>query len=178
MLTLTLLRHAKSSWAEPGLPDIERPLKDRGRKAAPRMGAVMRERWLSPDHILCSTAVRTRQTLGLVLEAYPELARAGRAYDERLYLASGKYLLSVAQSLPPPVGHALLVGHNPGLHELAVMLAGSGERSLLQSLASKLPTGALVVLDFDVERFSLIRPKSGALRLFIKPRDLEDHRAG
>lgn len=172
MLTLTLLRHAKSSCAEPGLPDIERPLNERGRKAAPRMGAVMREHGLSPDHILCSTAVRTRQTLGLVLDAYPELARAGRAYDERLYMATGKYLMSAVQGLPPSVGHALLVGHNPGLHELAVMLAGSGEKSLLQSLATKLPTCALVVLDFDVERFSLVRPKGGKLRLFVKPRDL------
>ena len=173
MLTLTLLRHAKSSWAEPGLADIERPLNERGRKTAPRMGALMHQQGLLPEHILCSTAVRTRQTLGLVLQAYPELARVGRAYDERLYLATGKYLLSAVQSLPATVGHALLVGHNPGLHELAVMLAGSGENASRQSLAAKLPTGALVVLDFDVPTWTLIRPSSGSLRLFAKPRDLD-----
>src|SRR5450631_2444347 len=125
MLTLTLLRHAKSSWEEP-LDDFDRPLAPRGKKAAPEIGAALAARGLRPDLILCSGALRARETLGLVIEDLgapaPEVI-----YDDALYMAAPGTLLkrlhgiaSAPQRDAPR--HVMLVGHNPGFEELALML--------------------------------------------------------
>src|SRR4051794_11013088 len=117
MLTLTLLRHAKSSWEEP-LDDFDRPLAPRGEKAAPEIGAALAARGLRPDLIVCSGAVRARETLGLMLERLgappPEVI-----YDDSLYMAAPGKLLkrlhAIASSFPGNVPHhVMLVGHNPG----------------------------------------------------------------
>jgi phosphohistidine phosphatase len=149
MLTLSLLRHAKSSWSDPRLKDFERPLNDRGEKAAPRMGAFMARRGIAPDLILCSAAVRTRQTLNLVL---PHLKGAPAvAYEEGLYLASSATMLKRLHRVPAGVGHTMIVGHDPGMHTLAVELAGSGRPDDLQRLSEKFPTAGLAVLAFAVD---------------------------
>src|SRR5262245_23008202 len=117
MLTLSLLRHAKSSWADPRLKDFERPLNERGEEAAPRMGAFMARRGIAPELILCSTAVRARQTLEFVrphLRGNPKVV-----YEDTLYLASPSVMLKHIGKVPAKVHHAMLVGHDPGLHTLA-----------------------------------------------------------
>ena len=169
MLTLTLLRHAKSSWGDPSLKDFDRPLNGRGREAAQLMGAVIRREGLRPDHVLCSPAVRTRQTLELVRVEYPALPDA--EIQERLYHASPATLLRALHEAPTTAHHVMLVGHNPGLQQLAVWLVGRGAPSKRRALEEKLPTGALAVLTFDVLRWIDLRPGGGHLRLFARPRD-------
>ena len=169
MLTLTLLRHAKSSWGDVSLRDFDRPLNERGREAAPLMGALMRREGLRPGHILCSPAVRTRETLDLVRAAHPALGEP--EFQDRLYHATPVMLLRAVHEAPKTARHVLLVGHNPGLHQLAVWLMGSGLPSRRRLLEAKLPTGALVVLTFDASHWAGVRPGTGHLRLFARPRD-------
>lgn len=171
MLTVTLLRHAKSTWGEPSLADIDRSLNDRGREAAPRMGALMRREGLRPDHILSSPSLRTRQTLQLVQGTHPALAELQVDFQERLYHALPTTLLRAIHEVPKSARHVLLIGHNPGLQHLAVRLTGKGPESQRRQLQEKLPTGGLVVLTFDVGRWPNVRPGEGCLRLFARPRD-------
>jgi phosphohistidine phosphatase len=171
MLTLSLLRHAKSSRDDAELEDHERPLAKRGTKDAPRIGRFMAAEEVRPDLVLCSSAVRTRATLTLVLAELP-----GRppeiAYDDELYLAAPPGLLGRLAKVKASVGHVLMVGHNPGLHALALALTGGGEHKALAGLAGKFPTGALAVIDFDAGSWSALKPGSGHLRLFMTPRRL------
>lgn len=171
MLTLSLLRHAKSDWSTPGMDDFDRPLAPRGLDAAPRMGAYMAHEGLKPQLVLCSAAVRTRQTLDLVL---PHLATKPEiSYERGLYLASAATLLKRLQQLPEDVSHAMLVGHDPGMHEIAVALAGEGERGALCALARKFPTAGLAVFRFDGARWSEIAKGKGRLLRFVTPRALD-----
>ena len=113
MLTLSLLRHAKSSWDDSSLDDFERPLNKRGEAAAPRMGAFMAQHGLAPDLILCSSAVRARQTLELVL---PHLAdRPQVVYEDGFYLAAPSAMLARLHKVDAKVRHVLIVGHDPGM---------------------------------------------------------------
>jgi phosphohistidine phosphatase len=171
MLTLSLLRHAKSSWADARLKDFQRPLSDRGEAAAPRMGAFMTRRGLTPDLILCSTAVRARQTLNLVLphlKGAPELV-----YEDALYLASSTTMLKRLHKVAAEVRHAMIVGHDPGMHSLAVELAGSGRSDDLGRLAEKFPTAGLAVIVFDVDGWPDVRWGDGRLKLFTAPKRLQ-----
>lgn len=173
MLTLSLLRHAKAALGDAELDDSERPLAARGIEAAPRMGRFMAENGLIPDLVLCSGAVRTRQTLALLL---PELARARPAvrYDDGLYLASRRAMAGRLLGVPDGTGHVLLVGHNPGIQALALGLIGTAAPADLKSLAAKFPTCGLAVLTFDAARWSDIRAASGTLIHFMSPRRLAD----
>lgn len=172
MLTLSLLRHAKSSWSGTPLEDFERPLSRRGEKAAPRMGAFMARRGLAPDLILCSPAVRARQTLELVL---PRLKRKPEVvYDEALYLASPGAMLKRIRKVGGEVSHAMLVGHNPGLEELVLELAGSAAvEDDIAALGDKMPTAALAVLLFDGDLWSRVKRGTGRLDLFMTPKRLK-----
>lgn len=170
MLTLSLLRHAKSSWDDPGLGDFDRPLAPRGEDAAPRMGAYMAEHGLAPELILCSPAVRTRQTLDLVL---PHLSGSPAIeYEEQLYLASASSLLARVRRVEGKTRHIMLVGHDPGMHGLAVDLASDGSRHDLDNLAAKFPTAGLAVITFKVRRWALVKPGSGLLERFVTPKQL------
>jgi phosphohistidine phosphatase len=171
MRTLLLLRHAKSSWDDPELDDHERPLNKRGTRDASHMGELIGERGLAPDAVLCSDAVRTRATLTLVLAAAG--ARPARIQIQpRLYLAEPPAIIELVRALPAECQRCLVVGHNPGIHALALGLTGSGERKALAALAIKFPTGGLAVIDLDVEGWGDVRPGAGALRLFTSPKDL------
>lgn len=171
MLTLSLLRHAKSSWDDPTLDDHDRPLAKRGVKAVPLIAAYMERERLTPDIVLCSDAMRTRATLALLLaELGTPPPRV--VYDETLYLATPHTILSaVAESSGK---HVLVVGHNPGMHALALELVGDGNRKMLAALAREFPTAALAVLTFDVEHWSGVTPASGRLRHFTTPRRLAE----
>src|SRR5262245_53225155 len=112
---LVLLRHAKSSWADPDLPDHDRPLNGRGRDAAALVGRHLRQEGPHPDLVLCSSAVRTRQTLeGLELPGRVEVV-----IEDRLYGASAESLLSRIRQVPPGDGTVLVIAHNPGVEDLA-----------------------------------------------------------
>lgn len=171
MVTLALLRHAKSSWDAPGLSDFDRPLNERGRTAAPLIGKAMADLNLAPDLILCSSAKRTRQTLDLVLpELAPLPARCVQHIDD-IYLGSPLRMLELIHQAPPDVSTLLLVGHNPGLHVLASSLAGSGNTSARERLVLKYPTAGLAVFDFDEAKWPGIAPGKGLLRAFITPKE-------
>jgi phosphohistidine phosphatase len=171
MLTLSLFRHAKSSWDDAALADHDRPLGPRGRRDAPRMGAYMAAHRLVPDIVLCSTALRTRQTVELTVPELPKPRPEVQIVDS-LYLASAAGLMKHVRAIEPQVSHAMIVGHNPGLHGLATRLAGAGDSEALAALAAKFPTGALAVLDFDVAGWAQVTIRSGRLRDFMVPKRL------
>jgi phosphohistidine phosphatase len=134
MPSLAVVRHAKSDWTH-DLPDDQRPLNPRGRRDAPRIGAWLAESFGSIDMIVCSTAVRARETLALAA-----LPSAAVRYDERVYAATYQELMSVLDELPPEVSNAVLVGHNPGLSDLVRMLT---------SEPVELKTSAIAVLTWQ-----------------------------
>lgn len=168
MLTLTLFRHAKSSWEMDGVDDRERPLNARGLSAAPLMGAFLRENDIRPDLVLCSTAVRTRQTFDL---ASAELKSAPKIkYEDALYLADPFLLLERLRRAPRTVKHLMIVGHNPGLQILSVELIGDGDPALIRAISDKLPTAAVVVITFDAKTWSDIAPGKGHLVHYATPK--------
>lgn len=170
MLTLSLLRHAKSSWKNPALPDRERPLNARGMGDAPVMGRAMSKRGIDPELILCSSARRTVDTLALVL---PELKIEPEVvYDDALYHASPDQMLDMLRNLQPGARSVLLVGHNPEIQALALGLIGAGPKELRDRLAEKYPTGGLAVINFTAGLWSSVDVGSGSLSLFLAPRDI------
>lgn len=165
---LLLLRHAKSSWDEPELPDRERPLAPRGRRAAAALGARMARRRLRIDRVLCSPARRTRETLAL-LALGPTVPVS---FAEPLYLASARTLLARLRRLPPRVRTVLVVGHDPGLEHLVHELAKDGRPKALQRLAQGFKTGALAELRIPDDGWRALRPASAVLERFTRPKDL------
>ena len=171
MLTLSLLRHAKSNRDDPLVEDFERPLAKRGAKAAPVVGAWLGSHELVPDVVLCSGAIRSRATLALLLPEFS--AQPGRiVYDDDLYLAPAGDLLGAIRRIKDPARHVMVVGHNPGLHALALSLIRSGDKGDLAALAEGFPTCALAVFTFDTEEWSGIGHASGRLIHFVTPRQL------
>jgi phosphohistidine phosphatase len=171
MRRLMLLRHAKSDWSVPGARDHDRTLSARGREAAPKMGAYMARHALVPDLILASTAVRVEETLDLVLPAFekaPKIARDGRVYE-----AEADGLLELVKETPRTAHSLLLVGHNPGLGELAGLLIAAGDVEARQRLIEKFPTAALAVIDFAIDEWGKVHPRGGRLDRFVVPRALE-----
>jgi phosphohistidine phosphatase len=173
MPRLLLLRHAKSSWDDPGLPDRDRPLTPRGRRAAGRIASVLAAAEFLPDLVLCSPALRTRETLAPLL---PLLADPDRvSIVDALYGAESGDYRKVIAGLGGSAGHLLVIGHNPAIHGTALNLIGpSAHDKSAYQLAAKFPTGALAVIDFDTSNWGKIRSKSGRLATFIRPRDLEE----
>ncbi len=171
MRTLSLLRHAKSSWDDPTAPDHERPLNSRGKRDAPRMGRFMREEGLIPDLVLCSDAVRTQETLRLIMAEWGEDAPKA-VFHAALYLAEAPGIIKVLGKVGPDVQHCLVIGHNPGMHALALALADTGEPQALSDLSARFPTAALAVFDLKTESWSKVRPATGRLRLFVTPKEL------
>jgi phosphohistidine phosphatase len=169
MKTLYLLRHAKSD-REAGVEDFDRPLASRGRAAAALMGTYMKTHKLVPDLILCSSARRTTETAELLLR---QLGQVSIEHRRTLYLAAAGVLLREVRRADDALGKLMLIGHDPGLHGLAVALAGEGKADSLTSLRAKLPTGALVALSFDVTQWAKLAEGKGRLEAFIRPRDLE-----
>lgn len=162
MKTLYLLRHAKSDWSDSNLTDFERPLNERGLKAAPLMGETMREKAFLPEAIVSSPAKRARQTAEFIKKA---IRFEGEIeFDERIYEASRSELLQVVSELDDEKTSALLVGHNPGFEGLAGFLTGKFQ---------PMPTAALAVIDLEIENWSEISPECGSLREFLRPKELE-----
>jgi phosphohistidine phosphatase len=170
MKRLYLLRHAKSCWGNPGLADHDRPLNDRGERAAAVMGVYFAQQEYQPSLVLCSSAQRTRQTLEALLSHLPVSPEL--RFEERIYLASRGQLLERVQELDDARSGVLLIGHNPGIAELARGLACSGERGALRRLATHYPTAAAAVFEFDLEHWRDLAPDTGHLVSYASPKDL------
>ena len=175
MLTLILMRHAKSGWAAAAsgqpLADKERPLARRGISNTPHMAAWLKTSRLTPELVLCSTAVRTRRTLALMKQAL-----AGEIQNielrEDLYSSASAGLIAIVRALPGDIRQVMIIGHNPGLQDAAIELTGKGDAELRQALAAKFPTAGIAVIDFPVDRWSDIIARTGNLRHFMAPKRL------
>jgi phosphohistidine phosphatase len=166
MPLLYLLRHAKSSWDNPGSSDRDRPLSPRGRRAAKRIGQYVHAEAIRPELVLCSPAVRARQTLARVRRG---LGDPKVSFDETLYAADGDRLLERLRAVPADIGSVLVVGHDPGLHDLALELASGGGG--LRKLREKFPTGGLATFSFEGP-WGDLAPGRARLVGFVVPREL------
>ncbi|MCZ6524572.1 MAG: histidine phosphatase family protein [Alphaproteobacteria bacterium] len=170
MKRLYLLRHAKSSWNEPGLSDFERPLKRRGREACAVIAAYMARERIAPELVLCSPAWRAAETLELVSSA---LGRAlETSYRDGLYMATAARLLAEVRGVDDAVGALMVVGHNPGLADLMRGLAGSGDGRALAGLGRKVPTAALASLELACEGWAQAAPGGAHLAAYATPKGL------
>jgi phosphohistidine phosphatase len=166
---LWLLRHAKSSWDDLSLPDPDRPLAPRGRRAAEVLAAHLAASGVRPRVVLCSSSLRTRQTLAAIL---PALGDAFELRIERtLYGAGAAQLLERLRRLPNTAPSALLIAHNPGIQDLALALATAGPA--LAGLREKFPTGALATIELDVERWRDLDHGAATATTLVTPRSLE-----
>jgi phosphohistidine phosphatase len=165
---LLLLRHAKSSWADAGIRDHDRPLNDRGRRAAVAMGEHLRTRNWQPDVVLCSSARRTCETAAL-LDLPPS---AELVVEHDLYLADPDTVLHRIRAVDDRAGTVLVIGHNPTMHEVAFDLVRDGDPDALRRMGEKYPTGALAVFDVDGVWLALA-PGRAHLAAFVTPRELD-----
>jgi phosphohistidine phosphatase len=167
---LELLRHAKSSWDDPGLPDHERPLAPRGIRACARLREHVRQSGLAPDLVLCSSAARAVQTWEGIrggLGGAPTVR-----IESALYGAGADALLRRLNEVAESVGWALLIGHNPGLEDLAIGLVGDGDTDALRAMRTKYPTGAVASLALGGE-WNALTWGSARLESFVVPRQLK-----
>jgi phosphohistidine phosphatase len=164
---LVVLRHAKSAWP-PGVPDHQRPLAPRGRRDAPAAGIALAEADCLPDLALCSTAVRARQTWELASAQWgtPPPVRL----DPRLYAADVPELLEAVHEVSPEVETLLLIGHNPGLEELVLELAGDSLDDALDEVRVKFPTSAIAVLAWHGTTWQALAPGTALLTGVTVPR--------
>jgi len=173
MKQLSLLRHAKSSWDDPALGDIDRPLSKRGRRDSPAIGAHIAEVQLIPDLVLCSSSRRTRDTYDLVNTAWTAAGRAAPVlFDDRLYMAEPDEILGVLRELPDEADRIMVLGHNPGIERLADLLTANARSAALARLRAKYPTGALAAFELDIKAWRAIAPRCGRLTRFVTPREL------
>ena len=162
MKTLLLLRHAKSSWKDENMRDFDRPLNQRGVKAATRMGKYARKHKLQPNLILSSPAERARETTALLLESSG--LNVELRYDERIYEASAVRLLEIVSQIEETAGVVMLVGHNPGFEELLEALTGENHH---------LATAAMACIELNVEKWNKTRPGTGRLEWLAGPKDVK-----
>ena len=170
MKTLTLLRHAKSAWDDPVERDFDRPLNGRGRRAAARIGRWLKDDGAAFDHVVASPALRVRQTIEGIEDGIGR--PLGPLFDSRIYLASAATLLELVQRFDAATGTALLIGHNPGLEDLLLMLASPGD-PLRDEAETKYPTATVAVLRLPVDRWTDAAEGTATLVHFIRPRDLD-----
>ncbi len=166
---LFVLRHAKSSWDDPGLDDHERPLAPRGRRAVKVLAEHIQKQGIKPEQVLCSPARRTLETLeGVALDGDAQI-------EGKLYSATGSEIIERLRQIPEGVGSVMVIGHNPAMQMLVLRLAsatvGAREGSNLADVERKFPTGALATLTFDCA-WSELGPGRAELTALIRPKDL------
>jgi phosphohistidine phosphatase len=169
MRRLLLLRHAKAIPST-GRGDYERALIERGRRDAAAIGAFVAEAGLIPDLVIYSGALRARETAAIVLKAWPRPVEA-RA-ELSLYDATRPAISAIVRALPDTAASVMLVGHNPGMADLANNLVGAGPKNDIAHMAGKFSTASLAALDFDVERWRDVAPGSARLTRFVTPDDV------
>jgi phosphohistidine phosphatase len=177
MRRLLLLRHAKTERDAPSGRDRDRPIAARGRKDATELGAWLAgHRSLLPDLALISTAVRARETWDIIRQQFSdEAAQRLAAHLPDLYGAESVQLLAIIRSVAAEDPERLMiVGHNPGLHELAIGLIGGGDAAGRAALAGNMPTSGLAVIDFAVESWDGVAARGGQLAQFVSPKLLKE----
>lgn len=168
MKTLYLLRHAKSSWKDACLDDHERPLNRRGREVAKTMAEYLRRAKVAPEIVLCSTAMRAKQTLDPIAK---QIKPPKVVFERGIYEVPERKLWRYLWALPENAGSALMIGHNPGLHALALALGDAEAHKHLPPLGGKFPTGALVSFSFD-GAWKELRPHGAHLLSFTRPKEI------
>ena len=161
MLTLYLLRHAKSSWDNASQQDFERPLASRGRKACALIGEFIQEKGIDFDLVLVSTAVRTRETIELIKERAK--FRGEVRYDERIYEATVSQLLEILSQIDNDRASVLLVGHNPGIEELLAVLTGEQQRVTTANFAK---------IKLKATKWSANLADKGTLEWVVRPKEI------
>lgn len=171
MKTLTLLRHAKSGWDDKVARDVDRPLNGKGQRAAATVGKHWRSLGLEFDHVVASPAVRVHETVAHLVSGYG--SEIAPHEDRRIYLASAVTLLDVIHGLPADAERVLMVGHNPGLEDLVLMLVPDKASDPLRDMAEeKFPTASTAELTFDTD-WAGVAQNGATLTRFIRPRDLD-----
>ena len=164
MKTVLLMRHAKSSWKDHKLPDMERPLNKRGKKDAPHMGSLLKDKELVPQKILSSPAVRAKMTAESVVEKSGFKGKI--KYLDGFYLAEPSVYADALKNLPDDVERVMLIGHNPGMEGLVQILSGQVE---------SLPTGAIAYLVIPVKHWSEIDGSTrGEIIQLWRPHELKE----
>lgn len=171
MRRLLLLRHAKAERSQPGGRDHDRILAERGRADAAKVGAYLARHGLIPDRAVVSTAERTRQTWAPVAAALGTAPQV--VFEDRIYEASAHAILNVIKETDAAARTLLLIGHNPGLHELANLLIASGDIEARQRLLEDFPTAALAAIGFAADDWNGAHPHGGRLLHFVTPDLLE-----
>jgi phosphohistidine phosphatase len=166
--SLHLLRHAKSSWDDSTLADRERPLAPRGRRAAKAIAKHLVRVGIEPDLVLCSSATRTRETLELVRPAFRDEPKV--SFEDELYAASSDALLERLRLVPEAVASVMVIGHNPGLQDLALLLASGGTE--LERLKAKFPTAALATLTLATPAWRQLSEGGAVLDAYVVPKEL------
>lgn len=161
MKRVTVIRHAKSGWGAPALSDVERPLNARGRRDLSRVSTLLRSVPAQPDGVLCSSALRTQATLQGILAVWPAL-RGREQIRQDLYLAPAMHWLGALRELPEEMAHVMLIGHNPGLHELVELLTGTPLPGF--------PTLAVAHLCGAEERWLRLQPGDFRLAALVSPK--------
>jgi phosphohistidine phosphatase len=169
-MRLILLRHAKAEKAEPGMPDRDRTLDERGIGDAAKLGVYMAHHALRPDRALVSDARRTRETWDGVCTAWPTPPSV--SYETALYNAGREAIIDVIRKGAGKAAAVLVIGHNPGLHDAARLLIASGDVAARERLNEGLPTSGLLVIDFAGSDWPKLHPRSGRLERFITPKSL------
>jgi len=170
MRRLLLFRHAKAERSHPGMEDRARVLEGRGRKDAAKIGAYMASHGLIPDLVMTSPSARTLETWKFAATAFRtplKISEVGRLYD-----ATASTILGVVRAAGPATHTLLIVGHNPGLHELATLLVASGDIEARERLREKLPTSGLAIIDFPLDEWGKLHPECGRLERFVTPKSL------
>lgn len=168
MRRLILLRHSTAQRAEPGRSDQERMLTPQGSTDAAMIGAYLANHSFRPDHVLVSPSIRTRETwrqIAAALRAAPDAA-----FDERIYNATAQALFNAVAETPDTAGAVLLLGHNPGLHELAMLLVATGDIDTRERLRENFPTSGIAIIDFALDSWSKLHSRSGRLERFVSPK--------
>jgi phosphohistidine phosphatase len=170
MRRLLLLRHAKAERSEAGTEDRTRGLIERGRKDAAKIGAYMASHGLVPDRVVVSPSARTQETWKFAGTAFRPAPAVNS--PEQLYNANPTAILGLIKEAPAAAHTLLIVGHNPGLHETALMLVASGNAEMREQLREKLPTSSLVIIDFPLDGWGKLHAQSGRLERFVTPKSL------
>jgi len=171
MRRLLILRHAKTEPAAPDQDDRHRALVDRGRRDAGQIGAYMASHALIPDRVVLSPARRVQETWKYLAGAFKPAP--GATTTERVYEATVHDIFAILAGTAASVHSLMVVGHNPSLHEVALMLIASGDIEARERLREKLPTAGLVIIDFAFDDWSKLHPQSGRLERFVTPKSVE-----
>ncbi|MAS96574.1 MAG: hypothetical protein CMO55_25575 [Verrucomicrobiales bacterium] len=164
MKELFLIRHAKSDWNDPGIPDHDRPLNSRGERDAPRMAAALKEQGILPDAVVSSTATRAKETAKTVCDGLgfsPDTIEL----NKDLYLAAPSTILRVIQQFDESAGTAFAFGHNPGMHETVNQLIGGWN-------VSEFPTLAVARMELNIDYWGEADWECGLLTDLLIPRRL------